>query len=296
MLSASLLQQIQHIQLKAGHLATNALAGEYSSVFKGLGMEFEKVREYEPGDDVRTLDWNVTARMNDPFVKVYHEERELTVLLLIDVSASMSFGTTGRFKQEIAAELAAVLAFLASKNNDKVGLLIFSDHVEKFLPPKKGRAHIWQIIRTVLEHQPIGKETRMAEVSQFLAGVCKRKTLCFCLSDFFGTEWQRPVQAIRRRHDLVCVPVYDPWEREVLPAGLIALEDAETHARYWFDTSSAASRRQYAQLGTAHAEALQQYFHMNKTDFFFLSTQDSVVRPLVRLMHERERRAKGGSR
>ncbi len=296
MLSASLLQQIQHIQLKAGHLATNALAGEYSSVFKGSGMEFEKVREYAHGDDVRTIDWNVTARMNDPFVKVYREERELTLMLLVDVSASMNFGTTGRFKQEIAAELAAVLAFLASKNNDKVGLLVFSDHVERYLPPKKGRAHIWQIIRTVLDHESAGTGTRMAEVSQFLAGVCKRKTLCFCLSDFFGTEWQRPLQAIRNRHDLVCVPVYDPWEQEVLPAGILALEDAETQQPLWLDTSHAGSRSQYAQVGAAHAASLQKHFRKNKTDFFFLSTQDSVVRPLVRLMQERERRAKGGGR
>jgi uncharacterized protein (DUF58 family) len=291
MLSPELLQQIQHIQLKAGHLATDALAGEYSSVFKGVGMEFEKVRDYVPGDEVRTIDWNVTARMNEPFVKVYREERELTLMLLVDASASLDFGTTGKLKKEIVAELAAVLAFLASKNNDKVGLLVYSDHVECFIPPKKGRAHIWQIIRTVLTHERKGTGTATEAVSRFLLGVCKRKTLCFCLSDFFGTEWHKPLQAIRNRHDLVCVPVYDPWEREVQSAGVWSLQDAETGALFWFDTTG--SRKAYQTEAERRTQGLESYFRRNKMDAFFLSTAGSVVQPLVQLMHQRERRAKG---
>ena len=185
MLSPEIIKQIRHIQFKAGHLVTDALAGEYSSAFKGLGMEFDKVREYTEGDDVRTIDWNVTARMNQPFVKVYREEREMTLMLMVDVSASLNFGTTRKFKNEIAAELAAILAFLATKNNDKVGLIVFSDHVEQFMPPQKGRAHIWRIIRAVLTHKSHGRTTDIKCAFDFLAKVSPRKSMCFLLSDFY---------------------------------------------------------------------------------------------------------------
>ena len=179
MLNPEIIKQIKYIQLKAGRLVTDALAGEYSSAFKGLGMEFDKVREYHAGDDTRSIDWNVTARMNDPYVKVYREERELTIMLLVDVSASLGFGTSGRFKNEIAAELAAVLAFLATKNNDKVGLVLFSDHVEQYISPQKGRSHIWRIIRSVLTHKSQGTKTRIDTALSHFLRVCKRKTTAF---------------------------------------------------------------------------------------------------------------------
>lgn len=289
MLSKEVIAQIRHIQLKAGYLVTDALAGEYSSAFKGLGIELEKVREYIEGDDVRSIDWNVTARMNAPFVKVYKEERELTLMLMIDVSPSLRFGTTGRFKNEIAAELAAVLAFLATKNNDKVGLIVFSDHVEHYIPPQKGRAHIWRIIRTILTHKSKGVKTNLKSACDFLAQICKRKTMCFLLSDFYCDTFEKTMKQIVNRHDLVCVGINDDREQKMVACGLVSFVDLETGKEIVIDTYDKKVRHLFSKEQGSKKAILMRQFRKSKIDYFEVSTKDSVVTPLIRYIRKRER-------
>ncbi len=292
MLSSKIIQQIRHIELKAGRLVTDALAGEYVSVFRGMGMEFEKVREYDPGDDVRTLDWNVTARMNAPYVKVFREERELTLMLLVDVSRSQSFGSCGTFKSEVATELAAILAFLATKNNDKVGLIIFSDHVEQFIPPKKGRAHVWRIIRQIFTHKSKGKTTEMKAALDYFNNVCRRKSMCFLLSDFYAENYQKSLELAAHRHDLVCVQIKDPRERELAHSGLVTLQDAESGQSIVVDSSDRKFRKAFADAMEAEDKKRRDFFRRNKIDIFEVQTPESVVNPLIRYLHYRERRMK----
>ena len=292
MLSAKLIQQIRRIELKAGHLVTDALAGEYVSAFRGVGMEFEKVREYEAGDDVRTIDWNVTARVNAPYVKIFREERELTLMLLVDVSPSQKFGSTGRFKQEIATELAAVLAFLATRNNDKVGLILFSDHVEQYIPPKKGRSHVWRIIRQVLTYEGKGKRTNIKAALDYLNQVCKRKSMCFLLSDFLAENYERSLKYAAHRHDLTCIDIKDARESELLPLGYWEFQDAETGERCMFNTSDPKTRKAFEDLVKKDEERRQGFFRRHKIDFFAVNTHDAVVQPLIRYLQVRERRVK----
>lgn len=290
MLSKEIIAQIRRIQLKAGHLVTDALAGEYSSAFKGLGIELEKVREYLEGDDVRSIDWNVTARMNAPFVKVYKEERELTVMLMVDVSSSLIFGTTGRFKSETAAELAAILAFLATKNNDKIGLIIFSDHIEHYIPPQKSRAHIWRIIRTILTHKASkGAGTDLKVACDFVAGIAKRKTMCFLLSDFYCGNFEKIMSQIAARHDLVCVGVHDEREEVIPSCGVLSLMDAETGEKILVDTYSKSFRESFKKERALEKEGLIKQFRKNKIDYFEVSTGVSPIGPLVQYIRKRER-------
>lgn len=290
MLSPELIRQVKRLSLKAGHLVTDALAGNYSSAFKGRGMEFDEVREYVPGDDVRRIDWNVTARMRTPFVKVLKEERELTLMLLVDVSQSQVFGTKGRTKAEVATELAAVLAFLAIKSNDKVGLIVFSDHVEAFVPPKKGRGHVWNIIRTVLTHEPRGTRTELGKALDFLMTVTTRRTTCFLISDFWTKGYEKSLNLVGRRHDLVCLHVDDPRERTLESCGVVAFEDAESGETVELDTGDPRVLKAFAVDQARRAEHLKMAAAKARCGLVRVGTDQPVVAPLVRYFRERERR------
>ncbi len=303
MLSPELIKKIKHIQLKAGYQATEILAGEYSSVFKGVGIEFDEVREYLPGDDVRTIDWNVTARMSHPFVKVFREEREMTLILMVDVSPSQIFGTTGRSKREVAAELAAVLAFLAIKSHDKVGLIIFSNEVELYIPPKKGRAHIWRIIREVLTHEPKkefhrepgqpGTVTDLNSVLDYMLKVTKRKSTCFLISDFFTDHFEKTLRLAANRHDVVCVRVEDRRELELVPIGFAEFEDSETGERFILDTSDESVRTLFKNTHNNDKKEERELFKRCKIGHFTIGTgDDQVVSPLITFLRERNRRLK----
>ncbi len=290
MLSPELIKQIKKLQLKAGHLANDALTGEYSSAFKGLGMEFDEVREYVPGDDVRSIDWNVTARMNTPYVKKFREEREMTVMLMVDVSPSQSFGTTGRYKHEVAAELAAVLAFLAIKNNDKVGLIAFSDHVEHFIPANKGRSHVWRIIRQVLSHRGRGQATDISGALDYLLQVQKRRCMAFLISDFCATGYEKPLRVAAKRHGLTCVRVSDRREGELAACGLVEFEDRESGARVVVDTSDPNVRVAFKELAAAREAEIFQQFRRFGADSFAVGTEQAVTVPLIQYMRRREMR------
>jgi uncharacterized protein (DUF58 family) len=293
-LAPELIKQIRGIELKAGRLVTDALAGGYLSVFRGRGMEFDEVREYVPGDDVRTIDWNVTARTRTPHVKILREERELTVMLMVDVSASQRFGTSGRDKREIAAELAAVLAFLAIRNNDKVGLVVFSGKVETFLPPKKGRAHVWNLIRSVLTHKyDADVDTDIGGALDFVANMLPRRAMCFLISDFWTDGYETAMRLVARRHELICVRTEDPRERELPPVGLVAVADAETGDEVWVDAGSASVRSAFAAAAAARTTQLESIWRRAGADSFCVSTaDDSVATPLVQYFRRRERRLK----
>ena len=213
------------------------MAGEYESAFRGRGMEFEEVREYQPGDDVRTIDWNVTARMGKPYIKLFREERELIVMLLVDISASGQFGTVKKLKKEVAAEVAALLAYTAIRNNDKVGLILFSDHVEKYVPPKKARGHGWRVIQEILSFEPQGRQTDIAQALDYLGRVVRKRCICFLLSDFLASGFEKPLRLSNKRHDVVAVSISDPREFELPKVGFVELEDAETGEDVLLDTN-----------------------------------------------------------
>lgn len=292
MLSQDILKQIKRIELAAGHSVTEALAGNYVSVFKGRGMEFDTVREYTPGDDVRTIDWNVTARMNHPFVKVHREERELTVMLVVDVSPSQRFGTGGKQKREVAAELAAVLAFMATRTGDKVGLVCFSDHVEAFIPPKKGRGHVWNIIRTVLTHEGAGGNTDIALALEHVRRVLKRRSMCFLISDFWAWGFEDALRLTARRHDIICARTFDQREMELPNAGVVAVQDAETGDLLTVDSGLRRAREGYEASVKARFADLTSVFRRAKVGSFQVGTAESVVTPLVSFLRERERRSR----
>ena len=228
MSTSALLKKVRKIEIKTKGLSNHIFAGEYQTAFKGKGMAFSEVREYQPGDDVRSIDWNVTARYNAPFVKVFEEEREMTVMLLIDVSASGNFGTQEQFKRELATELSAILAFSAIKNNDKVGVIFFTDKVEQFIPPKKGKSHILRIIREVLAFQPTGKGTNIAVALEYFNSVIKKRSICFILSDFMSKEFDRPLKIASKKHDLVALRIHDTREDTLPNVGLVPMQDTET--------------------------------------------------------------------
>ena len=258
MLPREVLRQIRRLQLKARRAVEDLLGGEYHSVFKGAGVAFEEVREYQPGDDVRTIDWNVTARMGHPFVKRFIEERELTVLLAVDCSGSHLFGTRAQQKREVAAELAAVLAFSAVSNNDRVGLVQFTDRVERFVPPRKGSRHVLRLIRDVLFHQPRRRGTSLREGLDFLNRVQRRRAVVFLFSDFLDEGYEMSFKRSARRHDLIAIRVTDPREEELPAVGLLRVEDAETGERLLVDTSSRRVRAAYAAAAADRREAVRQ--------------------------------------
>ena len=269
-----------------------SFAGQYRSVFKGRGMNFEEVREYQPGDEVRTIDWNVTARMGHPYIKKFTEERELTVLLVVDVSASGDFGSVAMSKRELAAEVACVIAFSAIRNNDKVGLLLFSDHVELFIPPKKGRIHTLRLIREILFFQPVGRGTVPSEALHYLNRVQTRKAVVFLLSDFQAKDFDRELGITARRHDLIALPVRDPREETLPDVGIVAFEDAETGEQIEVDTSNSAVRAAYSQLAVRRREELEHSFRRKRIDSIPLHTDEDYLPALRTFFRTRERRAR----
>jgi len=285
-----ILKNVRQIEIRTRGLVNQLFSGEYHSVFKGRGMEFSEVREYQFGDDVRAIDWNVSARFNRPFVKVFEEERELTVMLLVDMSGSQDFGTGTRRKRDIAAELCAVLAFSAIKNNDKVGMIIFTDRIEKFIPPKKGRSHILRIIRDIIVFQPEGSGTSLRAALEYFNHVTKKRSIAFLISDFVDEQYERPMKIVARKHDLIAVQLDDPRERELPDVGLIKLHDAELGAERWVDTSLASVRNAYRQ-GWEHRHAQRERtFLMSNVDSIRIDVQQGYIQPLVEFFRMRERR------
>ena len=290
MISSELARKIRILQITTRKVVNDVLAGEYTSVFKGRGMEFDEVREYMPGDDVRSIDWNVTARMDRPYVKRFVEERELTVFFLVDLSASGAFGSVEKLKNEIAAEFCALLAFSAVKNNDKVGLIVFTDLVELYVPPKKGTTHVLRLIRELLNFKPKAVKTDIGGTLDYFAKVAKKRAVVFLVSDFQSEGFEKAMRIIAKRHDLVAVPVTDPREVRLPNVGLIELEDAETGEMVLVDTSSAAVRKQYERLGRERSERFRELFASMGVDQIQVMTDRDYVPRLVQFFRARERR------
>ena len=290
MLRKDLVRRIRRIEIFTRRAVNNALAGQYHSVFKGRGMAFSEVRQYQPGDEIRTIDWNVTARLSEPYVKVFTEERELTVMLLVDLSASGDFGTVVRSKAEVAAEIAALLAFSAIKNNDRVGLLLFTDHVEKFIPPKKGRTHVLRVISEILGFTPTGKGTDIAEALAYYQRLMRRSAVTFLISDFLDTGWEKQLKLAGRRHDLIPVVLDDPWERQIPALGLVLGEDAETGEAVFLDTGSPHVRQAFAARAQAQRTSLVRLFRRLSLQHVAVRTDEDYVAPLVAFFRARTRR------
>jgi uncharacterized protein (DUF58 family) len=290
MLPREVVRQIRRLQLRARRAVEDLLGGEYHSVFKGTGIAFEEVREYQPGDDIRAIDWNVTARMGHPFIKRFVEERELTVVLLVDASGSHQFGTQLQQKREVAAEMAAILAFSAIRNNDKVGLIEFTDRVERFVPPRKGTRHVLRIIRDVLFFQPTHRRTSLKEGLDYLNRVLHRRAIVFLLSDFLDRGYERSFKRTGRRHDLIAVRIVDPREEELPPVGLLELEDAETGERLVLDTFSRRVREAYAEQARKRREKVNQLARSSRIDLIEVSTDGGHLDALIRFFRLRERR------
>ncbi|MDB4266706.1 DUF58 domain-containing protein [Flavobacteriaceae bacterium] len=277
----ALLKKVRKIEIKTRRLSDHVFGGEYHSTFKGRGMTFSEVRQYQFGDDVRAIDWNVTARYNEPFVKVFEEERELTLMLVVDVSGSEKFGTKTQFKREILTEIAATLAFSALQNNDKVGLVLFSDQIELFIPPKKGRSHILRIIRELLEFKPKSTETNISAALEFLSGVLKKKAIVFILSDFMDSGYEKTLRITAKKHDLTGIRVYDPVETELPKLGIVPMRDAETSAIRWINTHSKKVRNQYAEYYNKRTTEYQELFQKNGAGNLSCSVEESYVKKLL---------------
>ncbi|MBD3402510.1 DUF58 domain-containing protein [candidate division GN15 bacterium] len=290
MIPKEILRKVRRIEIRTKRLVNDLFSGEYHSTFKGQGMEFEEVREYIPGDDIRLIDWNVTARTGFPHVKKFREERELSVVLLVDASSSGQFGTRERFKSETAAELCALLAFSAIKNNDKVGLIIFTDSIEKFVPPKKGRAHVLRLIREILAFQPRGIGTDIAGALEYLSRVIKRKSVVFLISDFLNEGYKKPLQIANNKHDIIAMKITDPRETVFDNVGLLELEDAETGEVYVVDTGSKEFRREFQARAQEDLINLKREFQLINMDFINIRTDRSYIVPLINFFKMREKR------
>lgn len=289
--TTDIFKKVRKIEIKTRGLSNHIFSGQYHSAFKGRGMTFSEVREYQYGDDIRNIDWNVTARFNKPFVKVFEEERELTVMLLIDVSGSNDFGTAEQLKRDLTAELAAVLAFSAIQNNDKVGVIFFSDIVEKFIPPKKGSSHILRIVREIVDFKPKNLGTDVAEGLRFLSSAIKRRSTAFLISDFMtGKSFEQELQMASKKHDLVALRITDKREIEIPKIGLVKLKDAETSREIWVDTSKATWREAYASMIAEKTDALNRVFATNGIDNTLIYTDRDYVIPLMQLFKKRESR------
>lgn len=287
-----ILKRVRKIEIKTRGLSNEIFAGKYHTAFKGRGMSFAEVREYRIGDDIRDIDWNVTARSRKPHIKVYEEERELTMMLLVDVSGSRLFGTTDRLKKNLITEIAAVLAFSAAQNNDKVGCIFFSDRVEKFIPPKKGRSHILTIIRELIGFQPQSSGTRLSEPVRFLTNVNKKRCTTFILSDFLDNRNDRTalddaLKIARGKHDLVGIRIYDPRETELPNVGIVELKDAESGRKAWVDTSSRAVREHYAEAWRQRSADIETTLRHNRIDTATISTDSDYVTELIKLFKQR---------
>ncbi len=290
MIPRDLIRQIRRIEIRTNRMVNDVMAGEYHSVFKGRGVEFEEVREYQHGDDIRTIDWNVTARMGDPYVKRYREERELTVMLVVDASSSSLFGTAQKMKGELAVELSALLAFSAIKNNDRVGLILFTNRVEKFIPPKKGKKHVLRLIRELLCFEPKGGSTDIKEALDFMGMILNRKSVVFLISDFMSSEYEEALRITNKKHDLVTISVTDPREVEMPPIGFLELEDAETGEIIVLDTYSEGFRTKFTENAENEIERLKMDFKKMKIDHVPIRTDKSYIDPLVRFFQQRAQR------
>lgn len=290
MIPKEILRKVKRIEIQTRGLVNDVFSGEYHSVFKGRGMEFAEVREYQYGDDIRNIDWNVTARQNHPYVKVYEEERELTVMLLVDVSSSGEFGTFKQMKGEIAAEICALLAFSAIKNNDKVGLLIFSDTIEKFIPAKKGKSHVLRVIREILYHEPRGTRTDIGQALEYLSRVTQRHAVVFLISDFISRGYEKALQIANRRHDVVAITITDPREVDLPDVGFIELEDAETGETFLLDTSNPNVQNEFTETTHTAIAEREKLFRSLDVDTVDIRTDRSYVEPLIRFFRMRAKR------
>lgn len=285
-----ILRKIRRLELKTRRLVDASFAGQYHSVFKGRGMNFEEVREYIPGDEIRSIDWNVTARTNIPHVKKFTEERELTVMLVVDVSASGSYGSVAQSKRELAAEVASILAFSAINNNDKVGLLLFTDQVELFIPPKKGRLHTLRLIREMLFFEPKGKNTDVSAALDYMNKILSRRAVVFLISDFLTQDFSKPLTVASRKHDVVALPIADPGEEQLPDVGVITLEDAESGEQIEINTSSRSVTNAYAALEEKRKQELGRLFRSRRMDVIPLRTDEDYLTALKIFFDQRERR------
>jgi len=288
--TTELLKKVRKIEIKTKGLSNHIFAGEYHTAFKGKGMAFSEVREYQLGDDIRAIDWNVTARYNNPFVKIFDEEREMTVMLLVDISKSGKFGTQKKTKKEIATELSAVLAFSAIQNNDKVGVIFFTDIIEKFIPPKKGKSHILRIIRELLAFKPENSGTNISAALEYFSSVIKKRSVCFILSDFLDDDFTKPLQIANKKHDIVAVRIHDKREENLPNVGIIKMLDAEIGKSNWVDTSSKRIRIDFGNKYKKRADKLKQNFLLCGVDHININTAESYIKPLINFFKQRENR------
>ena len=290
MLTKELLKQVRQIEIRTRGLVNEVFSGEYHSVFKGRGMEFAEVREYQVGDDIRSIDWNVTARFGHPFVKIFEEERELTVMLLVDLSGSLVFGSVEKTKQQIAAELSAILAFSALKNNDKVGLILFTDRIEKFVSPRKGKSHVLRIIREVLSFSPQGNQTDIKGALEYFNHTVKKRSIVFLLSDFIDGGYDKILRIVGKKHDLIGVVLADPREKELPKAGLIKFRDAESGEVRYIDTNDKVTQSWYTNMYRQRIEHQKSVFISSRLDSINVNTGESYIKPLVDFFKLREKR------
>jgi uncharacterized protein (DUF58 family) len=289
-ISRELVKKLKKIEIYTSRLANDQLAGSYHSVFKGRGMAFSEVRQYQPGDDVRFIDWNVSARMNDTYVKVFTEEREMTVMLLVDLSASERFGSVDKPKIETVAEVAALLAFSAIKNNDRVGLILFTDQIERFVPPKKGRSHVMRVVTEILNAEPKSEGTDLGVALDLLGGIGKRRAVAFLISDFIAEEYEKPLRVVSAKHDLIPIQVVDPREDELPDVGLALVEDLETGELVEVDTSNLDVRARYAREAQRQRASREHLFRRLQLDHCTIGTDRDFVKPLTELFRLRQRR------
>jgi uncharacterized protein (DUF58 family) len=285
--TTELLKKVRKIEIKARGLTRHIFAGEYHSAFKGRGIAFSEVREYQYGDDIRSIDWNVTARFNHPYVKIFEEERELTVMLLIDVSGSGNFGTSVSFKRDVMTEIAAVLSFSAIFNNDKIGVIFFSDRIEKFIPPQKGRKHILRIIRELLDFRSESRKTSLDEPLRFLTNAIKKRCTAFIISDFIAPDFEEALRIASNKHDVAALKVFDRVETSLPDIGMVKIADSETGTEKWIDTSSSATRKKYDQWWENHLDTIKNTFKRCGVDYALFSTGEDYVKPLVQLFESR---------
>lgn len=290
MLSSEIIKKIRRIHIKSARLVNTLMAGQYRSVFRGSGIEFEEVREYTPGDDVKSIDWKVSARLGRPFIKRYCEERELVVMLLVDMSASGGFGTVERLKKETAAETACIMAFNAVRNNDKVGAILFTDRVEKYIPPKKGNAHVWRVIREILAFEPENRGTDIRSALGYMGKVCRKKTVCLLISDFQAEDYLREARLAARRHELIGVLVSDPGEFRLPPGGIVGMQDFETGEILYFDASDPATRSRFEKAGRRAYRKQVDGLRSAGIDCIEVSTAGSAADALTRYFRYREHR------
>ncbi len=290
MLSPDLIKKIKKVHIKSRRQVDTMMAGQYKSVFRGSGMEFEEVREYSPGDEVKTIDWKVSARMGKPFIKLYKEEREVVVMLLVDMSASGKFGTSGKMKLETAAEIASILAFNAIKNNDKVGVILFTDRVEKYIPPKKGSSHIWRVIKEIFTFKPEHTGTDIDEAVQFLGRVSRKKTISFVISDFVAGDYAKSLKIASKRHEIISVLLSDPNDFNLPKAGIMLAEDLETGKVFHIDTADKQSRKQYKMLKEEGYHLALETLKKADIDCVEVATTDSVADALLKYFRYRERK------